>query len=136
MSRYPNLNIDPDFSEIKTEDDEIKSLKYKTEKHDFYNSLLQSLKVDNEHHKKNYKSLKIKKVILFITEISLGSDSAITASTMSLINPSIGIVLTSSTALLTSFAILITNEYLSKLKFVVLNKEIRLLLLLCYIGRH
>ena len=35
---------------------------------------------------------------------------------MSLINPSIGIVLTSSTALLTSIAILITNENISKLK--------------------
>ena len=35
---------------------------------------------------------------------------------MSLINPSIGLVLTSSTALLTSIAILITNEYVSKLK--------------------
>ena len=35
---------------------------------------------------------------------------------MSLINPSIGIVLTSSTALLTSLAILITIEYISKLK--------------------
>ena len=35
---------------------------------------------------------------------------------MSLVNPSIGIVLTSSTALLTSIAILITNEYISKLK--------------------
>ena len=35
---------------------------------------------------------------------------------MSLINPSIGIVLTSSTALLTSLAIVITNEYISKLK--------------------
>ena len=35
---------------------------------------------------------------------------------MSLINPSIGIELTSSTALLTSLATLITNEYISKLK--------------------
>ena len=35
---------------------------------------------------------------------------------MSLINPSIGIVLTSSTAPLTSLVILITNEYISKLK--------------------
>ena len=33
---------------------------------------------------------------------------------MSLINPSLGIVLTSSTALLTSIAILITNDYISK----------------------
>ena len=35
---------------------------------------------------------------------------------MSLINPSTGIILTSSTALLTSLAILITNEYISKVK--------------------
>ena len=35
---------------------------------------------------------------------------------MSLINPSFAIVLTSSTALLTSIAILKTNEYISKLK--------------------
>ena len=46
----------------------------------------------------------------------IGSGSAISKSTMSLINPSIGIVLTSSTALLTSLAILITNECISKLK--------------------
>ena len=46
----------------------------------------------------------------------LRSGSAITTSTISSINPSIVIVLTSSTALLTSIAILITNEEISKLK--------------------
>ena len=46
----------------------------------------------------------------------IGSGSEISTSTMSLIIPSIGIVLTSSTALLTTLAILITNEYISKLK--------------------
>ena len=35
---------------------------------------------------------------------------------MGLINPGAGIIISSSTALLTSFAILITNEYISKLK--------------------
>ena len=35
---------------------------------------------------------------------------------MSIINPSIGILATSSSAFLTSIAILITNEYISKLK--------------------
>ena len=35
---------------------------------------------------------------------------------MSILNPSIGTVLTSSTALLTSIAILITNKFISKLK--------------------
>ena len=54
--------------------------------------------------------------MLIFTEILIGSGSAISTSTMSLINPSIGILLTSTTALLTSLAILITNEYISKLK--------------------
>ena len=53
---------------------------------------------------------------MIITEVLLGSGSTISTSTMSIISPSIGIVLTSSTALLTSLAILITNEYISKLK--------------------
>ena len=57
-----------------------------------------------------------KKVLLIITELLIGSGSAVSMSTMSLINPSIGIMLTSSTALLTSLAILITNEYISKLR--------------------
>ena len=46
----------------------------------------------------------------------LGSGSAITISTLSVVNPSVGIVLLSSKALLTSIAILITNERISKLK--------------------
>ena len=54
--------------------------------------------------------------MLTITEKFVGSGSAIRTSTMSLLNPSIGIVLTSSNALLTSIAILITNEYISKFK--------------------
>ena len=66
--------------------------------------------------KKNYESLNKKKILLIITEILFGSGSAISSSTMSIINPSFGIVLTSSTALLTSLAVLITNEYISKLK--------------------
>ena len=63
-----------------------------------------------------YISLNRKKTLLIITEILIGSGSAISTSTMSLINPSIGILLTSSTALSTSLAILITNEYINKLK--------------------
>ena len=57
-----------------------------------------------------------KKILLIINEILVGCGSAIGTSMMSLINPSIGVVLTSSSALLTSLAILITNEYISKLK--------------------
>ena len=77
---------------------------------------MKSLKAVNEKNKKIYKSLNKKKISLIITETLIGSGSAISTSTMSLMKPSIGILLTSSTALLTSLAILITNEYNSKLK--------------------
>ena len=97
MATYPDLRNEPELLKIKTRDDEIKNLKYQTEKHD-YENILKSLKVDNEYYKKKYKSLNKKKVLLIITEILIGSGSAISSSTMSLINPSIGIVLTSSTA--------------------------------------
>ena len=46
----------------------------------------------------------------------IGSGSAMASSTMSIINPSIGIVVTISTALLPSIAISIKNEHISKLK--------------------
>ena len=116
MSGYPNLKTDDvDLMKIKTKDDQLKELQYKTEKHDHEN-ILKSLKNDNESIKKKYKSLNKKKILLIITEILIGSGSAIGTSTMGLINPSVGIVISSSTALLTSIAILITNEYISKLK--------------------
>ena len=65
---------------------------------------------------KKYKSLNKKKVLLIITEILIGTGSTIGSSTMGLISPGAGIIISSSTALLTSIAILITNEYISKLK--------------------
>ena len=46
----------------------------------------------------------------------MGTSSAVGSSNMGLINPSVGIFNSSSTALSTSIAILITNEYISKLK--------------------
>ncbi len=115
MTTYPHKKNEPEILKIKTRDDEIKNLRYQTEKHNHEN-ILKSLKADNENYKKKYKSLNRKKVLLTITEILVGSGSAIGTSTMSLLNPSIGIVLTSSTALSTSLEILITNEYISKLK--------------------
>ena len=57
-----------------------------------------------------------KKILLIITESLVGSRSAISGSTIPIINPSIDVVFTTSTALLTCIAILITNEYISKLK--------------------
>ena len=115
MNNYPDLKNEPELLKIKTRDDEIRNLKYQTEKHDHEN-ILKSLKVDNEYCKKKYKSLNKKKVLLIITEILVGAGSAVGSSTLGLINPGAGIIISSSTALLTSIAILITNEYISKLK--------------------
>ena len=115
MSTNPKLNNEPELLKIKTKDDQLKELQYKTGKNDFQN-ILKSIKNDNESYKKKYKSLNKKRILLIITEILIASGSAISTSTMSIKNPSIGILLTSSTALLTSLAILITNEYISKLK--------------------
>ena len=115
MSTYPDLKNEPELLKIKTKDDQLKELQYRTEKHDHEN-ILKSLKSDNESYKKKYKSLNKKKILLIITEILIGSGSTITSSTFSLINPSIGIPIASGSALLTSIAILITNEYISKLK--------------------
>ena len=100
---------------MKTRDDEIKNLKYQTEKHDHEN-ISKSLKTDNEYYKKKYKTLNKKKLLIIITEILIGLGSTIGTSTMGLINPGAGINISSSTALLTSIAILIKNEYISKLK--------------------
>ena len=54
--------------------------------------------------------------MLIITEIFIGSGSAISSSTLGLINPGAGNIISRSTALLTSIAILITIENISKIK--------------------
>ena len=115
MSNYPDLKNEPELLKIKTRDDEIKELKYQTEKHD-YENILKSLKNDKNYYDKKYRSLNKKKILLIITEILVGVGSTVGSSSMALINPGAGIVVSSSTALLTSIAILITNEYISKLK--------------------
>ena len=76
---------------------------------------MKSLEIDNEYYKK-YKNLNKKKVLLIITDILIGSGSAIGSSTTGLINPGARIIISSSTALLSSIAILLTNEYISKLR--------------------
>ena len=66
--------------------------------------------------RKNIKNLNKKKILLIIAEVLAGAGNAVGSSSMALINPGAGIVISSSTALLTSIAILFTNEYISKLK--------------------
>ena len=60
MTNYPDLKNEPELLKIKTRDDELKNLKYQTEKHDHEN-ILKSPKIDNEYYKKKYKSLKKRK---------------------------------------------------------------------------
>ena len=115
MSTYPNINNEPELLKIKTRDYGVKNSKYQTEKHDHEN-ILKSLKIDNEFYKKKFKNLNKNKILLILTEILVGTGSAVGSSTMGLINPGGGIIISSSTALITSIAILITNDYISKLK--------------------
>ena len=112
MSTNPNLNNDPELLKIKTKDAEVKDLNNKNEKLDHEN-IIKSLESHNEYYKKKYKSINKNKVLLKNTETEIGSASTISYSTMRLINPgagSISSIILSSTALLTSFAILITKN--------------------------
>ena len=115
MTTYPDLKNEPETLKIKTKDDQFKEVQYRQEKY-HHENILKSLKVDNEYYRKKYKNLNKKKILLIITELLVGAGSAVGSSSMALINPGAGIVISSSTALLTSIAILITNEYISKLK--------------------
>ena len=47
MSTYPNLNNEPELLKIRTKDDEIRDLKYKTGKYN-YENILKSPKIDIE----------------------------------------------------------------------------------------
>ena len=83
MSNYPDLKNDINLLKVTTKDDEIKELKYKTEKHDHEN-ILKSLKIDSEYYKKKYKSLNKKKIYITILEILTGIAGVTTGSTLSI----------------------------------------------------
>ena len=115
MSTHPTLNNDPELFKIGTKDVELKHLKYKTEKLDHEN-ILKSFKTNNENYKKKYKCIIKKKMLIFITEVLKGGGSTLNSSTLEILNPSAVIIMSSSAALLTGVAVLITDEYFSKLK--------------------
>ena len=54
MSVYPNKSNEPELLKMRTKEDQLKELQYKTEKHDHEN-ILKPLKNDNESIKKKYK---------------------------------------------------------------------------------
>ena len=119
---------------IKKRDDEIKNFKHQSEK-EHQESILKSLKNDNEFYEKKRKSLNTMKVSIIITEILVGSALTVRTSTMGSINPGAGIKISTGTALITIIAILKTNEYISKLKYFIQNYEIGLMSLHCYIRK-
>ena len=101
--------------ETRTKDEEIIKLKPKTEKHD-HEKTSKCLKIDIEYCKKEDKNLDEKIPKFFIRDFLLGSATTITTSKLSLLNPSVGIIISSSTAILTSIATFFTKEYFSQLK--------------------
>ena len=111
MTNYPDLKNEPELLKIKTRDDEIRNLKYHTEKHDHEN-ILKSLKIDGEYYKKKYKSLNKKKVLMIVSEIlirsvGLGVGSGLTISGLA----PVGIMTASSISFLSSISTLIINEF-------------------------
>ena len=132
MSNYPDLKNDVNLLKVTTKDDEIKELKYKTEKHDHEN-ILKSLKIDSDYYKKKYKSLNKKKIYITILEILTGIAGVSTGSALSItgVGTAIGIPI-ASTAFMASMATLITNEYFSKLKirYTKLRDHINMITLL------
>ena len=52
MTTYPDLMKEPKLLKMKTRDDQLKDLRYRSEKHD-YENIIKSLKIDNEYFK-NY----------------------------------------------------------------------------------
>ena len=118
MSTCPNIKInnEPELIGIKTKDDEIKDLKYKTEKHDFEN-IVKSLKIENDYYKKNYKSLNTRKIFMIVSEKLLGAGglSVVSGLTISGIAP-VGRVTAGSISFLSSISTLITDKNLSRLE--------------------
>ena len=114
MSTHTKLNIDLGLLNLRTKYDYITDLYYKIKKHD-HEKILKSLKIDTEYYRKKYKSFR-KKLLTIITEILIRSASTINSSTLAVKNFSAGAIVSISTNLLASIAMLITDEYISKWK--------------------
>ena len=95
--------------------DKIKELRYRSEKQEFDN-LSESPKIGNDFCKKCKKCPNKKAKQRIFTEILIGSGSTIANSTMSIANLNAGALASSFSAPITSIALLITIEFISKVK--------------------
>ena len=117
MNTYNTLKTETELLKITTNDDEIETLKYKTEKHD-YENILKSLKVDNDYYKKKNISTNKKKVYVSVLEILTGASGIVVGTTLTAtgVGATIGVPIAGVSAFIASIATLIPNEYLSKRK--------------------
>ena len=133
MATYPTLKSEAELLKITTKDDEMKTLKYKTERYD-YENILKSLKIDNDYYKKKYRSLNRKKIYISVLEIFSGASGVIVGSTLTAtgVGATIGVPIAGASAFIASIATLITNEYLSKRKsrYTKLRDNINMITLL------
>ena len=117
MNTYNTLKTETELLKITTNDDEIETLKYKTEKHD-YENILKSLKVDNDYYKKKNISTNKKKVYFSVLEVLTGASGIVVGTTLTAtgVGATIGVPIAGVSAFIASIATLIPNEYLSKRK--------------------
>ena len=115
MNTYPTLKTEAELLKITTKDDEIKTIKNKTKKHDFEN-ILKSLKIDNDSCKEKYNSINEKKVYISILEFLTGASGVVVGTTLTATGATIGVPVAGVSAFIASIATLIPNEYLSKRK--------------------
>ena len=130
---YSNLMKDATLLKVKTKDDEIKELKYKAEKHD-YENILKSLKIDNEFYKKKFKSLSKQKIYISVLEVLAGASGFAVGTALSVtgVGASIGVPIAGVSSFLVSVAVLLTNEYMSKMqtRYTKLRDHISMITLL------
>ena len=140
MNTYPVLKNETatikgeaDLLKITTKDEEVKTLKYKTERYD-YENILKSLKIDSDYYKKKYRSINKKKIYITVLDLLIGAAGLATGIglTASGVGTVIGVPIAGASAFITSVATVITNEYMSKRKsrYTKLRDHINMITLL------
>ena len=111
---YPILKDDPALLKIAAKDDEIKEIKYKTEKQD-YEDVLEILK---DYYDKNFSKINKKKLYITIPEILVRVSQLAIVTSLSItgVGTSSGVPIAVCTSFLASVATENTNEYFSRLK--------------------
>ena len=102
---------------MKSKVDEIKVVKYKSEKLDF-ESILKSLEIDNDYYEKKNKSVNKRKIYISIIEMLAGTSGMAVGTTLTAtgVGTQIGVPFAGISSFAISVAVLFTNETFSRLK--------------------